>query len=76
MEKSLVIIPTVRNPGVLSDYAKNALENKFDIHKLHFLVLTENFVDKSSYKKEMEEYSLEGEVLNAADRTKMMHENH
>jgi hypothetical protein len=76
MDKSLVVIPTIRNPAVISDYVKNALKHKFDTKKLYFLILTENFVDKNSYKKVMDEYSIQGEVLNAADRSKIMHERH
>lgn len=64
----LVIIPTVRNVKIVSKYVKNALKHKFDIQKLFFLLLTEDYVDKNYYSSDISDSGVEGLVLNQSDR--------
>jgi len=66
--KSLVIIPSVRNPDVISAYVKNAEIHNFNKKNLFFLILTEDFVDKSLYEKQLRKNDIEGLVLNQRDR--------
>lgn len=70
--KSLVVIPSVRNPKVISDYVKNARIYGFDTNSLFFLILIENFSDKLSYVNELKVNDLEGVVLNQKDRDKFL----
>ncbi|MEM0290170.1 MAG: hypothetical protein QXD10_09655 [Metallosphaera sp.] len=73
--KSLVIIPSVRNPHVISDYISNAIEHDFNYKNLFFLILTEDFVDKSKYEKELKDYNADGLVMNEKDRGEFLKEN-
>ncbi len=70
--KNLVIIPSIRNPNVISDYVKNADIHGFNKNKLFFLILTEDFVDKSLYESQFRENNVEGLVLNQSDREKFL----
>ncbi|MDG6951656.1 MAG: alpha-1 4-glucan-protein synthase [Nitrososphaerota archaeon] len=74
--KTLVIIPTVRNPGVIRDYADNALANRIDLDSLFFLILTEDFVDKKTYSSILEEVDADGEVMDQKDRESLLSELH
>ncbi len=72
--KSLVIVPSIRNPNVISDYVKNAEIHNFNKNNLFFLILTEDFVDKSSYESQIRENNVEGLVLNQSDREKFLND--
>ena len=74
MDRSLIILPTVRNAEFIEAYINNAKEHSFDLSKLEFMVLTEDFVDKSAYQKVFSEYGMEAQVLNQQDRDKMLAE--
>ncbi len=75
MPKSLVIIPTVRNPSVISDYAANIELHGFDKKSLHFLIVTEDNAEKSEYKRKLDESGLSGEIFGATERERFMGEN-
>ncbi len=68
MAKSLVVIPSVRNPAVVSDYIKNAAGRGFDTGKLHLLVITEDSVEKRLYESEAKDFGASIDVYNQADR--------
>jgi hypothetical protein len=70
--KSLVIIPSVRNPEVIKDYVVNAKSHNFKTESLYFLILTEDFVDKSLYEDQLKFNSVEGKVFNQTDRDKYL----
>ncbi len=74
MDKSLVILPTIRNPEFIEKYIDNAKEHSYDLSTLEFMVLTEDFVDKSEYKKIFTEEGVQAQVLNQQDRDKMLAE--
>jgi hypothetical protein len=68
----LVIIPTIRNGGVIKDYIDNAILHRFKLSSLFFLVLTEDFVDKRVFSQALRDAGVEGDVLNQLDREKML----
>lgn len=72
MNRSLVILPTIRNPEFIEAYLDNAKEHSFDLSKLEFMVLTEDFVDKLGYRKVFSKYGIEAQVLNQQDRDKIL----
>ena len=74
MDNSLVILPTIRNPKFIEAYLTNAKEHSFDLSKLEFMVLTEDFVDKLEYKKIFAQHGIHAQVLNQQDRDKMLAE--
>lgn len=74
MDNSLVILPTIRNPEFIEAYINNAKEHSFDLSKLEFMVLTEDFVDKLGYKRIFTEHDVRAQVLNQQDRDKMLSE--
>ena len=69
--KSLVVIPSVRNPQVIDDYIDNANLHHFNLDRFTFLILTEDFVDKKDYSKKFEEHGTNGVVMNERDRREM-----
>lgn len=73
--KTLVVIPSVRNPSVVSSYVENAVVHGHDLSDLFVLVLTENFVEKQTYIEQLKEKSVQCEVLNQSDRDKMLEES-
>jgi hypothetical protein len=73
--RCLVSIPSIRNPAVISEYARNAELHKFDLRDAFFLMITEDSADKASYKRELGAAGLDGEVMGAAEREAFMREN-
>lgn len=71
-DKILVIIPSVRNAGVIKDYVANATLHKFNSSSLFFVILTEDFVDKKIFSQILEDEGIEGEVMNQSDRDSML----
>lgn len=74
MIKSLVIIPSVRNPTVITLYVANAKKHNFDIDTLFFLVLIEDFSDKKSYQDELAKNGVQGLIMNQEDRDNFLKE--
>ncbi len=75
-DRILIIIPSTRNPSVVLSYIQNARENGFDLGDLHFLILTEDFIDKGEYSNIFHNESVYGVVMNQTDRERMMEELH
>ena len=75
MNKSIVIIPSVRNPEVINAYLKNAEKYDFPKDKLFFLIITEDFADKSAYKNRLKDYGVDGEVYGESERNIFLKEN-
>lgn len=74
VDRSLVILPTIRNPEFVEAYINNAKAHSFDLSKLEFMVLTEDFVDKSGYKRIFTEHGVQAQVLNQQDRDNILAE--
>ena len=66
------MIPSIRNPRVLQEYADNAREHDYDTSRLTFLVLTEDFVDKAEFESVLRREGLEGAVMNQQDRERLL----
>jgi len=75
MNKNIVIIPSVRNPEVINAYLKNAEKYDFPKDKLFFLIITEDFADKSAYKNRLKDYGVDGEVYGESERNIFLKEN-
>jgi hypothetical protein len=69
---SLIMLPTVRNPEFVDLYLKNAESHNFNLSNTEFMVLTEDFVDKSQYQNIFNSHGIEAKVLNQEDRDKEM----
>ncbi|MDG6982760.1 MAG: alpha-1 4-glucan-protein synthase [Nitrososphaerota archaeon] len=67
-----VIIPTVRDPSVIRRYAQNAIYHRFPLDRLEFIVLTEDFADKSKYQHEFEKMGLDGIVFDQSGRDEFL----
>lgn len=74
MKKSIIIITSVRNPKVISDYNENLEIHEHDSQKPFFLIVTENDV-KKEYVDQLKDLGLEGEVFDQVDREKFMISN-
>jgi len=75
MNKSIVIIPSVRNPEVINAYLENAEKYDFPKDTLFFLIITEDFADKSAYKNRLKDYGVDGEVYGESERNIFLKEN-
>ncbi|MFH1630606.1 MAG: alpha-1 4-glucan-protein synthase, partial [Candidatus Aenigmatarchaeota archaeon] len=75
LSKTAVIIPTVRNYKIISDYVKNAEENKFDTSKLFFILVTENGCDIQGMKTILKDCGVEGEVYDQTERDRWFSDN-
>lgn len=68
-----VVCPTIRDTStMLKRYADNARDNIFDLNRLQFLILTEDFCDKHRIKRSIDEAGVSGEVFNEQDRIEWM----
>ena len=75
MNKNIVIIPSVRNPDVINAYLENAEKYAFPKDKLFFLIITEDFADKSAYENRLKDYGVGGEVYGESERNIFLKEN-
>jgi len=75
MNKSIVIIPSVRNPDAINAYLENAEKYDFPKDKLFFLIITEDFADKSAYENRLKDYGVDGEVYGESERNIFLKEN-
>ncbi len=67
-----VIVPTIRNFACLRSYFANARQHGFDVGRLHFVMLTEDFGDKAAMKAMLREQGVSGEVFNETDRLRWL----
>jgi hypothetical protein len=72
--KSCVIIPTIRDFGIVKNYVENCHKNNFS-EKLFFLLVTEDFCDISGMQKMLNDLNVEGEVFSLEKRNTWMEEN-
>ena len=75
LDSALIIIPTVRKPEVISHYIHNAIKHNVKLDKFHFLILTEDFADRDSYRRELKENNVSGEVMDEKSRNRYLKEN-
>lgn len=73
--KVCVVMPTVRNPGAIQDYIRNARNQGFPLERLHTVLVTEDFCDTNSMRRKLENEGVEGNVFDESDRESWMENN-
>ena len=63
-----VIVPTIREYECLRDYVGNARENGFDVSRLHFVLVTEDFCDVEEMRAMLDDLDVSGEVFDGSRR--------
>ncbi|WP_283401567.1 alpha-1 4-glucan-protein synthase [Halorubrum sp. DM2] len=63
-----VIIPTIREYECLREYVANAREHGFDISRLHFVLVTEDFCDVDAMRDMLTDLDVSGEVFDGTHR--------
>jgi len=63
-----VIVPTIREYECVRAYADNARENGFDLDRLEFVLVTEDFCDTGEMEEMLDEEGLAGEVFDGSRR--------
>jgi len=72
MKDTCVIIPTIRDYWVVKNYVKNAQEHNFDIDRLHFLLITEDFCEKEKMSELLRSLEVDGDVFGNKERLEWM----
>ena len=63
-----VIIPTIREYECVRTYVKNAREHGFDLDRLFFLLVTEDFCETESMEAMLDEEGIDGAVFDGSRR--------
>jgi hypothetical protein len=63
-----VIVPTIREPECVRAYAENAREHGFNLDRLFFLLVTEDFCDAAGMAAMIREEGLSGAVFDGSRR--------
>lgn len=63
-----VIVPTIREYEAVSAYVENARAYGFDLDRLHFILVTENFCDTAAMRRMLDDENVTGEVFDACRR--------
>ncbi|CDK39579.1 alpha-1,4-glucan-protein synthase, UDP-forming [Halorubrum sp. AJ67] len=63
-----VIVPTIREYECLRAYVENAREHGFDLSRLHFVLVTEDFCDVDEMRAMFDELGVSGEVFDGTRR--------
>ncbi|MFB6082542.1 MAG: alpha-1 4-glucan-protein synthase [Halanaeroarchaeum sp.] len=63
-----VTVPTVRNPEAVAAYVENARQHDFDTDRLHFLMVTEDFLDLEAIEALLEDLGVSGDVFGGEAR--------
>ncbi|QUO47882.1 MULTISPECIES: hypothetical protein [Halorubrum] len=63
-----VIVPTIREYECLREYVANAREHGFDVSRLHFLLVTEDFCDTDEMRAMLDDLGVSGEVFDGSRR--------
>ncbi|QWC19278.1 alpha-1 4-glucan-protein synthase [Halorubrum sp. 2020YC2] len=63
-----VIVPTIREYDCVRAYVENAREHGFDVSRLHFLLVTEDFCDVSEMRAMLDDLGVSGEVFDGGRR--------
>src|SRR3989338_6910367 len=75
MKEICVIIPTIRDYGIVREYVNNAILSGFDAYRLAFLLITEDFCDSLKMKNMLSELGVSGDVVNQKDRDEWFEAN-
>jgi hypothetical protein len=71
---TLLIMPTVRDYGVLREYFANADLHRFPRERLEVLLVTEDHCDQAAMRRFLRDEGVHGEVLGAAGRRAWLEE--
>ncbi|WP_434520863.1 alpha-1 4-glucan-protein synthase [Halorubrum sp. AS12] len=63
-----VIVPTIREYECVRAYVENAREHGFDVSRLHFVLVTEDFCDVSEMRAMLDDLGVSGEVFDGTRR--------
>jgi len=63
-----VIVPTIREYECLREYVANAREHGFDVSRLHFVLVTEDFCDVDEMRAMLDDLDVSGEVFDGTRR--------
>ncbi|QPV62962.1 alpha-1 4-glucan-protein synthase [Halosimplex litoreum] len=63
-----VVVPTIREYECVRAYAENARANGFDLDRLQFVLVTEDFCDTDEMRAMLDEEGLSGEVFDGSGR--------
>jgi hypothetical protein len=63
-----VVVPTIREYECVRAYAENARANGFDLDRLQFVLVTEDFCDADEMRAMLDEEGLSGEVFDGSRR--------
>jgi hypothetical protein len=63
-----VIVPTIREYECLREYVANAREHGFDVSRLHFVLVTEDFCDVDEMWSMLDDLDVSGEVFDGSRR--------
>ncbi|EMA61018.1 hypothetical protein C470_08101 [Halorubrum distributum JCM 13561] len=63
-----VIVPTIREYECVRAYVANAREHGFDVSRLHFVLVTEDFCDVSEMRDMLDDLGVSGEVFDGSRR--------
>ncbi|ELZ09365.1 alpha-1,4-glucan-protein synthase [Halovivax asiaticus JCM 14624] len=63
-----VIVPTIREYDCLRSYVENAHTYGFDLSRLHFLLVTEDFCDADEMEAMLDDLEVSGEVFDGTRR--------
>ncbi len=70
-----VIVPTVREYDCVRPYVENAREHGFDVSRLHFVLVTENFCDVGEMRALLADLGVSGEVFDGSRREAWYEDN-
>ncbi|GAA0723125.1 hypothetical protein J2744_001405 [Halorubrum trapanicum] len=63
-----VIVPTIREYECVRAYVENARDHGFDVSRLHFVLVTEEFCEVDEMRAMLDELGVSGEVFDGARR--------
>ena len=63
-----VIVPTIREYDCLRAYVANARDHGFDVSRLHFVLVTEDFCDVDEMRDMLDDLDVSGEVFDGTRR--------
>ncbi|WP_123619915.1 alpha-1 4-glucan-protein synthase [Halorubrum sp. CSM-61] len=63
-----VIVPTIREYECLREYVANARDHGFDVSRLHFVLVTEDFCDVEEMRAMLDDLDVSGEVFDGTRR--------
>jgi len=63
-----VIVPTIREYECLREYVANARDHGFDVSRLHFVLVTEDFCETDEMRAMLDDLDVSGEVFDGTRR--------